>query len=126
ISSVLNKINEELKNEDNLTLAIDGWCDPLGKSIYAFVIITPNRKQYIHSLVDASGEFHTGIYNADEIEKVLTSIGPEKFVAVLKTQPEIFHDSSVVKAIIQDHQFWHEVEKFQDVLAPAKRAVKNI
>ncbi|CAH1769392.1 5390_t:CDS:2, partial [Entrophospora sp. SA101] len=45
---------------------------------------------------------------------------------VLKTQPEIFHDSSVVKAIIQDHQFWHEVEKFQDVLAPAKRAVKNI
>ncbi|CAJ0745755.1 10658_t:CDS:2, partial [Entrophospora sp. SA101] len=74
ISLVLNKINEELKNEVNLTL---------GKSIYAFVIITPNRKQYIHSLVDESGEFHTGNYIADEIEKVLTSIGPEKFVVVV-------------------------------------------
>ncbi|CAJ0758546.1 7895_t:CDS:2 [Entrophospora sp. SA101] len=47
-------------------------------------------------------------------------------IQVLETQPEIFRDSSVVKAIIRDHQFWQEVEKFRDVLAPAKRAVKNI
>ena len=48
------------------------------------------------------------------------------YIQVLETQPEIFRDSSTVKAIIRDHQFWQEIEHFRDVLAPAKRAVKNI
>ncbi|CAB5365650.1 unnamed protein product [Rhizophagus irregularis] len=47
---ILNKIKEELKYEKNLTLAVDGWCDPLGRSIYAFIIITPNVEQ-LHTIL---------------------------------------------------------------------------
>jgi hypothetical protein len=55
----------------------------LGRSIYAFLIITPSRKQYIHALKDESSYSHTGPFTATEIEKVFTSIKPEKFVAVV-------------------------------------------
>ncbi|POG72040.1 ribonuclease H-like domain-containing protein [Rhizophagus irregularis DAOM 181602=DAOM 197198] len=71
---ILNKIKEELKYEKNLTL---------GRSIYAFIIITPSKRQYIHTLKDTSMDSHTGTFNATEIEKVLTSIGLEKFAAVV-------------------------------------------
>ena len=53
------------------------------RSIYAFVIITSSKKQYIHTLVDASNQTHTGFFNTTEIEKVLTTIDPKKFVAVV-------------------------------------------
>ena len=66
-----------------LHIAVDGWSDSLGRSIYAFVIITPSRKQYIYSLVDESNESHTSTFNASEIEKVLTIIRPKKFVAIV-------------------------------------------
>ena len=64
-------------------IAVDGWSDSLGRSIYAFVIITPKKKQYIHALVNESSNSHTGSFNFTEIEKVLTSIGLTKFVAVV-------------------------------------------
>lgn len=34
-------------------------------------------------MVDASNQSHTGSFNTTEIEKVLTSIGPKKFIAVV-------------------------------------------
>jgi len=64
-------------------IAVDGWSDPMGRSIYAFVIITPEKKQFIHSLVDESDKSHTGLFNATEIEKVLKSIDPKKVAAVV-------------------------------------------
>ncbi|RGB23170.1 hypothetical protein C1646_774913 [Rhizophagus diaphanus] len=69
ISVVLNKVNEELKHKKNLIL---------GKSIYAFVIITSSKKQYIHTLIDTSKQAYTA-----EIEKILSSISPKKFVAIV-------------------------------------------
>jgi hypothetical protein len=42
---------------------VDGWSDPLGRSIYAFIIITPSKKQYIHTLKDTSIDSHTGFFN---------------------------------------------------------------
>uniref|UniRef100_U9SXD0 BED-type domain-containing protein n=1 Tax=Rhizophagus irregularis (strain DAOM 181602 / DAOM 197198 / MUCL 43194) TaxID=747089 RepID=U9SXD0_RHIID len=80
---VLKKIKEELKYEKNLTLAVDGWSDLLERSIYAFIIITPGKRQYIHTLKDTSVYSHTGFFNATEIENVLTTIGPKKFAAVV-------------------------------------------
>jgi hypothetical protein len=64
-------------------LAVDGWSDPMGRSIYAFIVITPDRKQFIHALINESNKSHTGLFNAAEIEKVLKSIGPKKFAAVV-------------------------------------------
>ena len=67
----------------NFIIAVDGWSDPLGRSIYAFVIITSKKKQYIHALVNESNNSHTGSFNATEIEKVLTSVGSDKFIAIV-------------------------------------------
>ncbi|PKB95795.1 hypothetical protein RhiirA5_436022, partial [Rhizophagus irregularis] len=80
---VLKKIKEELKYEEDLTLAVDGWSDLLERSIYAFIIITPGKRQYIHTLKDTSVDSHTGFFNATEIENVLITIGPKKFAAVV-------------------------------------------
>jgi hypothetical protein len=55
----------------------------LGRSIYAFIIITPGKRQYIHTLKDVSIDSHTGSFNAAEIEEVLMNIGLKKFVAVV-------------------------------------------
>ena len=55
----------------------------MGRSIYAFIIITPSKRQYIHTLKDTSIDSHTGSFNATEIENVLTTIGPKKFTAVV-------------------------------------------
>jgi Protein of unknown function (DUF 659) len=67
----------------NFIIAVDGWSDPLGRSIYAFVIITSKKKQYIHALINESNNSHTGSFNATEIEKVLTSVGSDKFIAIV-------------------------------------------
>ncbi|CAB4441379.1 unnamed protein product [Rhizophagus irregularis] len=124
---VLNKIKEELKYEKNLTLAVDGWCDPLGRSIYAFIIITPSKRQYIHTLKDTSMDSHTGTFNATEIEKVLTSIGPEKFAAVvLETQTEIFINAIAIKNLLRNRQFFQDVEQLHTILAPAKKAIQAV
>ncbi|CAG8728352.1 16588_t:CDS:2, partial [Racocetra fulgida] len=50
-----------------------GWSSSLRKSIYVFVVITSNRKQYIYSLVDESANFI----------QVLILIDSKKFVAVV-------------------------------------------
>ncbi|RGB30816.1 hypothetical protein C1646_764833 [Rhizophagus diaphanus] len=71
---VLKKIKEELKYEEDLTL---------GRSIYAFIIITPGKRQYIHTLKDTLVDSHARSFNATEIENVLTTIGPKKFAAVV-------------------------------------------
>ena len=41
-----------------LLLGVNSWTSPLGKCIYAFVIITPARRQYVHSICDFSSERH--------------------------------------------------------------------
>ncbi|CAB5381369.1 unnamed protein product [Rhizophagus irregularis] len=39
-----NKINHKLDRGENYTLAIDGWSDPRNKSIWGFMILTPDRQ----------------------------------------------------------------------------------
>ncbi|CAG8796030.1 35314_t:CDS:2, partial [Racocetra persica] len=74
-------MQKDLQNEKNLTL--DGWTSNRGYSYFAFIIITANRKQYVHSIKDFSSESHTAIFTANEIEKVLTDIGVDKFGAIV-------------------------------------------
>ncbi|CAG8764368.1 18033_t:CDS:1, partial [Rhizophagus irregularis] len=38
-------------------------------------------------------------------------------------QPDIFVNAVKVKAIIQDRQFWYDVEQLKIVLNPAKNAI---
>src|ERR1043166_9100053 len=67
----------------NPALGIDGWAGPNGQSIYAFILILPTGKEYIHSLKDFSLYFHTADFISKEILKVIEDVGCNKFSSVV-------------------------------------------
>ncbi|CAG8672883.1 16350_t:CDS:2, partial [Dentiscutata erythropus] len=81
-ANIILKIEKELSKAKNLTLCIDSWCSPLKHSIYAFVIMTNERKQYVYSLRDFSKFSHTANFNAEKMIEILEKVGPEKFIAI--------------------------------------------
>ena len=66
-----------------LKLGFDGWTSLLGQSLYVFVIITPERKEIIHSIKNLSANFHTSKFLADQLNEVITNVGAENFAAVV-------------------------------------------
>ncbi|GBC39358.2 ribonuclease H-like domain-containing protein [Rhizophagus irregularis DAOM 181602=DAOM 197198] len=78
-----DKIKEIIKNSENLTLALDGWTNPNGVSVYNYVILTPDREQYLYALYDYSGDHHTGDFLASQITDIIKKIGPEKVSALV-------------------------------------------
>jgi hypothetical protein len=66
-----------------LKLGFDGWTSPLGQSLYAFVIITPERKEIIHSIKNLSANSHTSKFLADQLNEVITDVGAANFAAVV-------------------------------------------
>jgi len=79
-SRVLSKMMKDLSKQNNLTLAVDGWTDN-GKSLYAYTIVTLDRKVYLHSLKDFSAEKHTATYLTEETCKVIECVGSARFAA---------------------------------------------
>jgi hypothetical protein len=68
---------------DIYSLALDGWTDPQGNSLWAFMLMTESRKEYLLSLEDLSDIRHTGEHLSDVIEEVIDKVGAEKFVAIV-------------------------------------------
>jgi hypothetical protein len=64
-------------------IGFDGWTSPLGQSLYAFVIITPDRKEIIYSIKDLSANSHTANFLADQLNEVITNVGAENFAAIV-------------------------------------------
>ena len=62
---------------------MDGWTSPAGQSLYIFVIMTSDRKEYVHSLKNFSKDSHTGNFLCTEISRVLNEVGVNKFSAVV-------------------------------------------
>jgi len=62
---------------------LDGWSSPKGHSIYNFVIITSDRREYLDSLKDLSAVSQTADLLESKIKEVIDKIGSEKFVAVV-------------------------------------------
>ena len=60
-----------------------GWAGPNGQSIYAFILILPTGKEYIHSLKDFSLYSHTADFISKEILKVIEDVGCNKFSSVV-------------------------------------------
>ncbi|CAJ0751203.1 17757_t:CDS:10, partial [Entrophospora sp. SA101] len=56
--------------------------NPLGKSIYNFVIQTPTKKEYLWKLNDYSLESHTGNFLAEQIDQVIQQIGNKRFEGI--------------------------------------------
>ncbi|CAJ0763093.1 17465_t:CDS:2 [Entrophospora sp. SA101] len=64
-------------------VSIDSWTSPLGQSIYAFVIITPARCQFIYSINDFSSDRHTAQFNEEQLLRIIDNIGKEKIAAIV-------------------------------------------
>ena len=93
LTNILTVADSEVRSSGNVTLGLDGWCDPNGRSIYAFILILPSGKEYIHSLNDFSLHLHTADFISKEILKVIDDVGAEKFSAVVSDNA-----STMVKA----------------------------
>lgn len=62
---------------------VDGWTSARGQSLYAFVLITKDRKEYIHSVQNLSKHSHTGNFLANKIIEVIEDVGPTKFSGIV-------------------------------------------
>ncbi|RHZ88171.1 hypothetical protein Glove_26g327 [Diversispora epigaea] len=83
VTRVNKYIDQELENAENLTLVLDGWTSIRSDSLYNFIIITSERKEYLIALKNFSKESHTGEMLANEIAIIIEKIGSEKFAAVV-------------------------------------------
>ncbi|CAJ0768887.1 11762_t:CDS:2 [Entrophospora sp. SA101] len=82
------RIELELKRQNNITLAMDGWTDPAGISIYNYVALTSNGKEYLLKLMDYSQFSHTADFLANEIEQTLVLNNIERFSDEIGTEEE--------------------------------------
>ncbi|GES87803.1 ribonuclease H-like domain-containing protein [Rhizophagus clarus] len=63
-------------------------------------------------------------FHDDVCESILRQENSIKFI--LSEQPDIFVNAIKTKAIIQNRQFWHDVEQLKMILGPAKNVVKAL
>ena len=63
--------------------ALDGWTNPRGNSIWAFLLLTSSRKEYLLWLEDLSKEHHTAQNLSDVIIDIIERVGSKKFVAIV-------------------------------------------
>ena len=82
-ATITIKILKELQNEENITIALDGWTDPSNRNLYNFVLMTSNRHEYIWAIEDVSSESITGDFLATQIEKIINSIGKDKIAGLV-------------------------------------------
>ncbi|CAB4486894.1 unnamed protein product [Rhizophagus irregularis] len=83
LSRVNARVNNELEKESNFTIALDGWTDPRGNSLWAFILLTPSRKEYLLQLEDLSKNSHTAEYLSKVINDIICKVGISKIVAIV-------------------------------------------
>ncbi|GBB98218.1 hypothetical protein RclHR1_03170014 [Rhizophagus clarus] len=71
-----SRVNIRVMNK--LTIALDGWTDPKGNSIWAFMLMTGSRQEYLLCLEDLSNIRHTGEHLSKVIEEVIEILKPIK------------------------------------------------
>ncbi|CAB4440154.1 unnamed protein product [Rhizophagus irregularis] len=82
LTKINKKIHDELQHENNLTLVLDGWSSAKNRSLWNFIILTPECKEYMYCLSNFTDYSHTGDFLAGKIEDILNKVGPEKFSAI--------------------------------------------
>ncbi|GBC15734.2 zinc finger BED domain-containing protein 1-like [Rhizophagus irregularis DAOM 181602=DAOM 197198] len=97
------KVNRIIKEENNLTIAFDGWTNSTGQSIYDYCLITEKRKEYLWCSKNYSDVFHhTGAFLGNEIIKIVDDIDPEKVAAVVSDNAP---DARVARRILCEKYF---------------------
>jgi len=62
---------------------LDGWISSSHRSIWNFIVLTLNRKEYLYRLFDLSENSYIGEYLADQIKDVINSIKSSKFFIIV-------------------------------------------
>ncbi|CAB4488812.1 unnamed protein product [Rhizophagus irregularis] len=62
---------------------LDGWTDPRGNSLWAFILLTPSRKEYLLQLENLSKNSHTAEYLSKVINDIICKVGISKIVAIV-------------------------------------------
>jgi hypothetical protein len=62
---------------------VDGWTNARGQSLYAFILITKERKEYIHSVQNLSNYSHTGRFLADKMIEIIENVSSTKFGGIV-------------------------------------------
>ena len=62
---------------------MDGWSSSQNKSVYAFVLILPSRKEFIYSLRDLSAHTHTAEFIFETISNIIEEIGQKKISSIV-------------------------------------------
>ncbi|GBC48402.2 ribonuclease H-like domain-containing protein [Rhizophagus irregularis DAOM 181602=DAOM 197198] len=138
---ILNKIKEELKYEKNLTLVssdiikLDFAKNTLKKcqSIITFFKTSYRaganlQKDIIQTLTEGGGlktsvktRWSTAWTCCDSIIRLENNLKN-----VLETQTEIFINAIAIKNLLQNRQFFQDVEQLHTILAPAKKAIQAV
>ncbi|CAB5395896.1 unnamed protein product [Rhizophagus irregularis] len=66
------------EKESNFTIALDGWTDPRGNSLWAFILLTLSRKEYLLQLEDLSKNSHTAEYLSKVINDIICKVDQVK------------------------------------------------
>ncbi|CAG8720122.1 14_t:CDS:2 [Rhizophagus irregularis] len=64
-------------------LRVDGWTNARGQSLYAFILITKERKEYVHSVQNLLNYSHTGRFLADKMIEIIENVGSTKFGGIV-------------------------------------------
>ncbi|GES85567.1 ribonuclease H-like domain-containing protein [Rhizophagus clarus] len=100
-SHVNIRIMNELSADNNFTIAMDGWTDPHGNSLWAFMLMTGSRKEYLLSLEDLSNIRYTGEHLSNVIEEVINKVGAKKFVTIVSDNGSNVAAAHEVKYIVR-------------------------
>ena len=83
VATITIKIQKELQLEKNITIALDGWTDLSNRQLYNFILMIPNRHEYLWAIEDVSSESITGEFLANYIEKIINIIGQNKIAGLV-------------------------------------------
>ncbi|PKC54818.1 hypothetical protein RhiirA1_476627 [Rhizophagus irregularis] len=74
---------EQQKKKGGRPQTLDGWTNPNSVSVYNYVILTPDREQYLYALHDYLDNHHTGDFLAGQITDIIKKISFEKVFALV-------------------------------------------
>ncbi|GBB91130.1 hypothetical protein RclHR1_18270004 [Rhizophagus clarus] len=149
LANVTLKIEKELAKAENLTLCVDGWTNVSNFSHTADF----NARKMLEVLEKVGPEKFSAIITDAEsammavkrqVANKYPHILPMRCIAhhiqlilsdtcnhswakkVLEQKPQIFVRVNATKNLINDHQFWINVEQLQNLIVPVKKAVKDV
>nr|CAG8647032.1 11029_t:CDS:2 [Entrophospora candida] len=139
VANVNVKVELELKRQNNITLAMDGWTDPAGRSIYNYVALTSNGKDHSHQgnhyLKEAIQRFEISGGGLKTYIKTRWSSAWDCLNSVKRLEnglkwivsenPTVITNGDVL-SLLQQRNFFSDVEILCEVLKPIKEAVVSM